>query len=58
MQLAARLVHGVNNNASAIESIHRKRISAFTLSALKISFPTAVSASTGERSPATASLVQ
>jgi ABC-type phosphate transport system ATPase subunit len=34
VQLAARLVHGVNNNASAIESIQvvlmqRKRISAF-----------------------------
>jgi len=40
VQLAARLCHGVNNNASAIESLQvvltqRKRISVFTLSAPK-----------------------
>jgi hypothetical protein len=36
VQLAARLVHGVNNTANAIETvetIQRKRISAFILSA-------------------------
>jgi hypothetical protein len=42
VQLAARLVHGVNNTANATESIQvvfakRKRISAFILSARKIS---------------------
>jgi hypothetical protein len=75
VQLAARLVHGASNNASAIESfkivlmwrkvvfMQRKRISALILSAWKVypenlSFSAVRSASAGERSPATASLVQ